>query len=50
MIEGLVSMGFGASDESAALFGFGADSFIKVESALRWFTTRFRGCLWLPLN
>jgi divalent metal cation (Fe/Co/Zn/Cd) transporter len=34
LIEGLVSMGFGASDESAALFGFGADSFIEVGSAV----------------
>ncbi len=34
LIEGLVSMGFGASDESVALFGFGADSFIEVGSAL----------------
>lgn len=34
LIEGLVSMGFGAVAESVALFGFGADSFIEVASAL----------------
>jgi divalent metal cation (Fe/Co/Zn/Cd) transporter len=34
LLEGLVSMGFGVSDESVALFGFGADSFIEVGSAL----------------
>ncbi len=34
LVEGLVSMGFGAADESVALFGFGADSFIEVASAL----------------
>lgn len=33
-VEGLVSMGFGWSDDSIALFGFGADSFIEVFSAL----------------
>jgi divalent metal cation (Fe/Co/Zn/Cd) transporter len=34
VIEGVVSMGFGAADASFALFGFGADSFIEVGSAL----------------
>ncbi|HTL98754.1 MAG TPA: cation transporter [Holophagaceae bacterium] len=34
LAEGLVSMGFGWSDGSLALFGFGADSFIEVFSAL----------------
>jgi divalent metal cation (Fe/Co/Zn/Cd) transporter len=34
VFEGLVSMGFGAADASFALFGFGADSFIEVGSAL----------------
>ncbi len=34
LVEGLVSMGFGWSDDSMALFGFGADSFIEVFSAL----------------
>ncbi len=34
VVEGLVSIGFGASDDSVALFGFGADSFIEVGSAL----------------
>ncbi|HCZ32060.1 MAG TPA: heavy metal transporter [Holophagaceae bacterium] len=33
LIEGLVSMAFGWADESVALFGFGADSFIEVASA-----------------
>lgn len=32
IIEGLVSMFFGYSDETLALFGFGADSFIEVMS------------------
>jgi divalent metal cation (Fe/Co/Zn/Cd) transporter len=34
LLEGLVSMGFGWADGSMALFGFGADSFIEVGSAL----------------
>ncbi|HJW73222.1 MAG TPA: cation transporter [Geothrix sp.] len=34
LAEGLVSMGFGWKDDSVALFGFGADSFIEVGSAL----------------
>lgn len=34
VIEGLVSMGLGASDETLALFGFGVDSFIEVVSAV----------------
>lgn len=34
LVEGLVSMAFGWSDGSLALFGFGADSFIEVFSAL----------------
>ena len=34
LVEGLVSMGFGWADDSMALFGFGADSFIEVASAL----------------
>ena len=34
LVEGLVSMSFGWADESLALFGFGADSFIEVGSAL----------------
>jgi hypothetical protein len=33
LLEGLVSMGFGWKDDSVALFGFGADSFIEVASA-----------------
>lgn len=34
MIEGIVAMWFGASDETLALFGFGVDSFIEVISAV----------------
>ncbi len=33
IVEGLVSMAIGAQDETLALFGFGADSFIEVISA-----------------
>ncbi len=42
LIEGFVSIGFGWSDESIALLGFGADSLIEVASAflVLW---RFRG-------
>jgi divalent metal cation (Fe/Co/Zn/Cd) transporter len=34
LLEGTVSMYFGAQDETLALFGFGIDSFIEVLSAL----------------
>lgn len=34
LVEGLVAMAFGWQDHSLALFGFGADSFIEVASAL----------------
>lgn len=34
LAEGLVAMAFGWKDDSIALFGFGADSFIEVASAL----------------
>jgi len=34
LIEGVVAMGVGASDETLALFGFGVDSFIEVISAV----------------
>jgi len=34
VLEGLVSMGFGWAGGSLSLFGFGADSFIEVGSAL----------------
>jgi len=34
LAEGLVSVYFGASDESLTLFGFGVDSFIEVFSAV----------------
>lgn len=33
LIEGIVSIGFGAGEESLALFGFGLDSFVEVFSA-----------------
>ena len=33
LAEGAVSMAFGWADDSVALFGFGADSFIEVASA-----------------
>lgn len=34
LIEGAVSVWFGAADETLALFGFGVDSFIEVVSAI----------------
>lgn len=34
IVEGLVSMFFGYSDETLALFGFGVDSFIEVMSGI----------------
>ncbi|MBS3954304.1 MAG: hypothetical protein KGZ88_15255, partial [Methylomicrobium sp.] len=34
VVEGLISIGFGVSDESLALFGFGVDSFIEVMSGV----------------
>ncbi len=34
LAEGLVSIGFGAHDETLTLFGFGVDSFIEVLSGL----------------
>lgn len=34
IIEGLVSIYFGMSDETLALFGFGADSFVEVISGI----------------
>ncbi|TLM68138.1 MAG: hypothetical protein FDZ69_02895 [Deltaproteobacteria bacterium] len=34
LVEGLVSMVLGSSDETLALFGFGVDSFIEVISAV----------------
>jgi divalent metal cation (Fe/Co/Zn/Cd) transporter len=33
LVEGVVSIGFGAEDESLALLGFGSDSFIEMASA-----------------
>lgn len=46
LVEGLVSMGFGLADDSVALFGFGADSFIEVGSALLvlWRLKEASGC------
>jgi divalent metal cation (Fe/Co/Zn/Cd) transporter len=42
ILEGLVSMYFGARDETLALFGFGVDSFIEVISAagIAWMILR----------
>jgi divalent metal cation (Fe/Co/Zn/Cd) transporter len=34
LVEGFVSVWFGATDETLALFGFGVDSFIEVVSAI----------------
>jgi len=34
LVEGLVSIGFGAQDEALTLFGFGIDSFIEVLSGI----------------
>lgn len=34
VLEGLISISFGVSDESLALFGFGVDSFIEVMSGI----------------
>jgi divalent metal cation (Fe/Co/Zn/Cd) transporter len=34
LLEGLVSVYFGAADETIALFGFGVDSFIEVASGI----------------
>ena len=34
LIEGLVSIFFGADDESLSLFGFGVDSFVEVISGI----------------
>ena len=34
LVEGAVSVWFGAADETLALFGFGVDSFIEVISAV----------------
>lgn len=46
LVEGLVSMGFGWADDSVALFGFGADSFIEVGSAflVLWRLNAVPGC------
>lgn len=46
LVEGLVSMAFGWSDGSLALFGFGVDSFIEVGSALLilWRLREGAGC------
>ena len=46
VVEGLVSMAFGFSEESVALFGFGLDSWVEVASAavVWWKLTRPPGC------
>lgn len=46
VIEGLVAMGLGFSEESVALFGFGVDSWVEVGSAavVYWKLTRPSGC------
>src|SRR5512133_1350817 len=42
LVEGLVSIYFGAQDETLTLFGFGIDSFIEVMSGIGIFTTVLR--------
>lgn len=46
VVEGLVSMAFGFTEESVALFGFGLDSWVEVASAavVWWKLTRPPGC------
>jgi len=46
VVEGLVSMGFGISEGSVALLGFGLDSWVEVGSAgvVWWKLTRPAGC------
>ena len=34
LLEGIISVAFGYSDETLALFGFGVDSFVEVVSGL----------------
>lgn len=45
-LEGVVSMGFGVSEGSMALLGFGVDSWVEVGSAgvVYWKLTRAPGC------
>lgn len=45
-LEGVVSMGFGVSEGSIALLGFGVDSWVEVGSAgvVYWKLTRAPGC------
>ncbi len=45
-LEGVVSMGFGVSEGSMALLGFGLDSWVEVGSAgvVYWKLTRAPGC------
>jgi divalent metal cation (Fe/Co/Zn/Cd) transporter len=41
ILEGVVSVGFGAADETFALFGFGLDSFVEVISGIGvWYMIR----------
>ena len=46
VVEGVVSMGFGVSEDSMALLGFGVDSWVEVGSAavVYWKLTRAVGC------
>lgn len=46
VVEGLVAMGFGWSEGSVALLGFGVDSWVEVGSAavVHWKLTRAPGC------
>ncbi len=46
LVEGLVAMAFGWTEESVALFGFGVDSWVEVGSAgvVYWKLTRAGGC------
>ena len=46
VLEGVVSMGFGLSEGSMALLGFGLDSWVEVGSAgvVYWKLTRAPGC------
>ena len=46
LVEGALAMGFGVTEGSVALFGFGVDSWVEVGSAavVYWKLTRPRGC------
>ena len=38
IVEGLVSVGFGVSDDALALLGFGVDTLLRLFRALAYFT------------